>query len=364
MRYILALLGVLFAASIALGTIESGKGANKRREPQWVAVAFGGLIAGVVISIFRVTGPIEFDLGRRVVSLPRRWPWDAARREYPLDDFGGVLLQRETRQRRARSTRSSSGGTKTYTVFTLKLAGKTGPALELREDFDYTIARRHAEVLAEFLHRPLTDRTEGQETTRQPSELDETYVNRIRRRATRLPALDGDWRGRITIAEPTAIHVRQFVLPRQTTNDLAWKIAFEVVMLALILSAFWMVGMTFFPKITVYVMAGLVVAVVAVNVAFANEQTLVTASTDELRVDRKHLLISFTERIEIDKLEEFEFHAGGLLARSDERVVRFGETLTHPERNWLHHAITYALMGEPMPDPPPIREKKRRRKMS
>ena len=342
LRYLLAALLVLFAVGIVFGTVKCGSGASATAGHPAAGVIVGGVVALAAVAVFRLMGPVVFDVGARRATLPPLVPWARGRRDYSLDGFHTVTVARETRYRKQTRRFGQISRSHSLTVYVLYLDGGAADALELRVFADYLSCRRHAEALAEALHFSLVDRSEREATTRAPAELDETYVNRVRRTATPKKC-----RG---TADPGRIETRQedgtdiFELPRGPDESMS-KFVIGLLLLGVCAVAAWQVPKIMSPRSTALLVGCSAALLGLFRFAYSGERVTVLASGRDLRIVRRYRLFTDVERISTDELEELLIVGVHLVARADRRVIRFGAALNMTERAWLHDAITRALLA-------------------
>ena len=91
-----------------------------------------------------------------------------------LDEFDEITIDREVR------TRSSKRGSRTYTVYPIRLTGAP-KKLDIEASQDQSAARKEAEQVAKALGLPLADRTGSKKIVRDADHLDESLRQRRRR---------------------------------------------------------------------------------------------------------------------------------------------------------------------------------------
>jgi len=162
------LLAGLFIMQIPLGLIP----VEHENEP-WMRFffpVFGGIFAAVGVAL--VFGRSGLILDRTRGRAVQWWGLIAPmkRKEYLLEMIGQVDLD---------FSRGDSDSADTWPV---TLSGGTLPGpIAVARPTEFAEARRFAEELERFLEKPLVDSSTGEQVTRDPDHLDESYRDRIRR---------------------------------------------------------------------------------------------------------------------------------------------------------------------------------------
>ncbi len=364
------LLGGLGVLAAGLGFLPTPN--SKSWDPMFglVAIPFGLVFAAVGSAIMFGRSGTRID--RRHRRITTWWgvlvPFHS--QELALDGYDQVTIQCETRR-----SSSSKGGSRTYTVYPVRLEGAK-PRIDLGEPREYEAARAAGEQVAKFLRLRLADMSTGRPSVREAAELDESLRDRIRRtnRVVMIPPPPGETKTRCDITP----HQVQFEIasPRPGAAILGGVTAVALIFPGIVFFTFFLPllndeKMPFEVKLLFLSFIGglfmlLPFCLVMGRVLGGVISEQIQASTRSLRVTLRRRFSTRTVEIPVHELEELVLpgvaHTGmaglppalrqlatpamrlrGIQARSDRTNVEFGAGLPHDELHWIHSHVLKAL---------------------
>ncbi len=273
-----------------------------------------------------------FIFGRAGIAIDKRsgtvtkW-WGAivrfSSKSFPTDEVKAVTISREVR-----TSHSSKGGSSSYTVYPVRLAGAAKP-VNVEEPRDYEKARRRAEELAKFLDVGVEDSSTGKRIVREAGTLDESLRERYRREG-RPPERP---------AEPAGCRIVSGASGSEATFDLppkgfaAVEIIGMVIAAAFALVPFIFLGpmlfgssdsegfdiekmwpLAIFLGVFMLLWLGFPLVMIVGTIKRATARVRLTVYPLGLSLERKSFLGTKTLRIPADELEELEI--GDTAARS------------------------------------------------
>ncbi|MGE0489810.1 MAG: hypothetical protein AB7S38_11435 [Vulcanimicrobiota bacterium] len=259
-------------------------------------------------------------------------------------NFDAFESVRHHLERRVHGNKNSS---RTTYHFCTKLQGAN--MLAVHESQDPLAGRRAAESVSRLTGLPLHDDSTGRLVVREPGQLDEPLIARLK--AEPRPSQRCDPPEGTRLRFERAGQVLTFEMP---TVDLVVLFG-KVLLVAIFLGAVALLG------------AGLKVALVVFSIlpVMFFLVLLFTPTERALKVDMAGLALTTvsplgerTTTIPWDELEELHPGGGGVFAISDRTRLQFGKALADPDREWMvdqlyAHAVTLELAPPPAAAPAP-----------
>jgi hypothetical protein len=340
--------GLFFALMALFGGISSKSG-SAEMGGRLIGSLFGLLFAGVGSAFLFGRSGLVFDKSRRTVT---RWygllvpMWSNVQESAAFRD---VSITQETR------TRRSKHGTRTYTVFPVRLTG--GGKFDIAEPKDAAEARRIAEEIAKFLNLGVTDSSGGQTVRREAGTLDISLRDRLRRGGTEAKAPPRPPGARAIVRhERTGVRIEvpppplnlALLLPLVAGLVFAVFVGF-IFLLPLLCDSQAPVGVKLFFGLFI---GGIFMVLPVGTGAFQllsqlKRSAVVEADPTLFRVTTQGLLRARTVEMRTAELEELRLDgrrgAFALAAISDRQIARFGEGLSHEEQEYLRGEIQAAI---------------------
>ncbi len=331
----------------------------------------------IVASIFfgiMLIGDLALILGRAGIVIDRRqkllttwWgllvPW--SKTQYELTGFSCITITKEIR----RSKNS------TYTVYVVRLKNQESKDIHIEENQDYLTSRRSAETVAKFMNLPLSDNSSGSEVIRKPEELDESLRNRLRRTGQIKPMPEDLPETKIQHRiEGDTLILR---LPKHGFG--IWVGC--IVAIGIIISGIFSVIITVIlaefakdPNFLLFLLIAGVIALLPLGFCLFAAYYHYTMR-EEVHISPQRLMLKKSwkfgkrsEEIQMDELEELELATvnqyqakgrmpvgtganfnqvslfnPGIVARSDYKVMNFGQSLNRKEVEWVMAVIENAI---------------------
>jgi hypothetical protein len=370
---------IVLGVMAALGklTSEGGEG-----PPFFVIIPFGLIFAAAGAGLMFGRAGIVID--KRSGTVTKWWgllvPFKST--TFPVDKVKVVTITSEVR-----TSHSSKGGSRSYTVYPVRLVGPSKP-LVVEEPRDSDKARRRAEEVAKFLDLGIEDSSSGKKIVREAGTLDESLRDRYRR----------EGRPRERPAEPAGSRIVSGASGSEATFDIPPKGFAVIEIIVMVVAAAFAFGPLLFfggvlfgesgPKdigkawpfliffgLFMLVWMGIPLAMILTTIGKARARDRLTVSPRELRLDRKGFLRTKTTIIPADELEELEIGmpgAGGsgsigvsvggghirmgnhplasmfgsirvVKARSDRVTLTFGAGLKPQELKWLRDVVLFIV---------------------
>lgn len=351
--------------------------------PWFVPVLFGMLFLLVGAGLIFGRAGIEIDKRSGTIT---KW-WGAivrfSSKSFPTDEVKAVTISREVR-----TSHSSKGGSSSYTVYPVRLAGAAKP-VDVEEPRDYEKARHRAEELAKFLDVGVEDSSTGKRIVREAGTLDESLRERYRR----------EGRPRERPAEPAGCRIVSGASGGEATFDIPPKGFGAIEIISMVLGAafafvplIFVVPMLFgssdsedfdiakmwplaiFFGVFILFWLGLPLVMIVGTIKKATARVRLIVDPRGLRLERKSFLGTKTLRIPADELEELEIGGsaprrsgsmsvgkggatqpgvqqltslfgskGVVTARSDRTTLNFGAGLRPEELKWLRDVVLFIV---------------------
>ncbi len=253
------------------------------------------------------------------------------------EEYRRIFLIKELRRQNRRHGK--------YTVYVARIYGADAEEV-LTEDQNYLKVRRIAKAVASFMQLPLTDSSTSIEVTRQPFELDESLRDRLRRtnKIARLKDLPATSKIQCSI-EKDILYV---TLPKNGWGCLPNMILFGGICATIV--GYYLIT----PQVKYFFIFLILSGFISMFMAWikANTYTEIYLSKEKFRIKKIDNVYTKVEEFKLEELEELLFIARSdeieannflsnmlqrphLLARSDYKVSKFGESLTPSELSWL-----------------------------
>ncbi len=312
-----------------------------------------GMIIGIVFSFIFLLVALAFLLGRAGTTIDRRYktiikwwglllPFRST--ELNWNDYKTVTIRKEIR-------RTKNGS---YTVYVGRISGEKD--VSLGEHQDYFKTRQIAEAVAIFMKFSLADSSTGVEIVRPPEELNEPLRNRLRRTGNirKLEDLPSDSKIKQRIENDELV----IALPKMGWGCLTIFMVFVGIVITIILISISIVilqdikeiGKDFAPFIFIaFLIPGLFMFFSAWKKAHLRTEVHVSPQKFYLKHIGKYK--SKVEEIPLTELEELQlitsgqqapssnistfFYTAYIIARSDYKMLPFGNGLSTKELNWL-----------------------------
>jgi uncharacterized membrane protein len=349
--------GLFVLVAPAFGVVIHSEGGGEA--PAATRFLLGGLFSLIGAAIAFGRAGVILDRSREEASFWWGLLIPLKRRTRPLSDFELVALHREVR-----TTRSSNGGSQSYTVFPVRLRATQGEDEELSSPRSRQPARAQAERVAKFLDFGMADATGEGETVRAAGTLDHSLREQLRDDPPPVPQQPNLGEGRYETEGRTAV----IELPAPgflRAGGLGAGLGFVVPVVCM---GGFMAATGFFSSSGGPIFAGflgLVVLCAALPLvgvaAVATTRERLRVSPDGVDVER-HGPLTFGRRsqhVAMDELEEVAivrparqrsiFGARTRVAlQGDEATVTVGSGLDHEAQAWLRDLIRYvAAHGSP-----------------
>lgn len=297
------------------------------------------IVIGLSLAFFR--RGFVVDMGTRTVTTWWGVGLSMVRKQRPLAEARMVTLKKETR----------GAGKNKKTVFATRVETVAAEDIELFAPTDYRTARAAAEATANALGVGMADSGHDVTVTRAAGTLDEPLRDRLVREHGSAPSPNEAPPGRLSVARDGEETV--CTLPRA---------GFDMDLLSRLVVMFgggaWLTAVLLHTGLGVAeraVAAGAMVLLAAwlvvPRVARRLMPTRVRYSAKGIAVQSA---LGRAQRIDVEDLEELFAVptttmaiftvGGGLVARSDARVVEIGGGLTPQEQSWLYTSICYTLV--------------------
>lgn len=260
------------------------------------------------------------------------------RTRIPLSGITHVSLSREVK------TSKSKNGTKTYSVYPVKLMGRG--EFESSDSMEYDYARREAESIAQYLRLPIEDSSSGTLTRREYDELNDSLAQRRRKAGERvqLPVLPQDTH--LHVSEENGITTISLPPPRNKWFQMVINMLLIVPIYFLVSNfmgldqadtpawfRYWVLGIVFVP----FCWSTLLVFV------SMRTQRLLILSHQGMQYVRKFLLRR-DQRISKQELEELDIQPGRLVVTSDAGQLVIPLSVRKPDDGrFVYDMILYRL---------------------
>ncbi len=351
--------------------------------PLLLVIPFGLVFALVGAGLMFGRAGIVIDKRSRTVT---RWwgllvPFKSE--TFPVEKVKAVTISREVR-----TSHSSKGGSRSYTVYPVRLAGAAKP-VDVEESRDYEKARHRAEEVAKFLEVGLEDSSTGEKVVREAGTLDESLRDRYRR----------EERPRERPEVPAGCRILSGASGSEATFDIPPKGFAVIEIIGMVLgAAFAFVPLIFlgpmffgssdsegfdiekmwplavFLGVFMLLWLGFPLVMIVGTIKKATARVRLTVSPRELRLERRTFLGTKALLIPADELEELEVGAAGsaglpsaragargaarmgahpvaalfgvrkvVTARSDRATLTFGAGLRPDELKWLRDVVLFIV---------------------
>jgi hypothetical protein len=306
------------------------------------ALALGGIlmIGGMAVLCYR--SELVIDLRKGVLHNSSGILFSRPGTMVPLADASAVRHTLEVRV-----SHNQNGGSSTSYVYCTHLICD-GP-IPVHETGNPLVGRRTAEDLARTLNLPLRDSSTGTLVVREPGQLDEPLIERLKR----------ETQDSKEVHQPSATSVQcerdseqlKFLFPSEGFG----AIIFSILVPCLLITPVALV--TGLYMIAVYG-CGVVLTVGVMALLFSLKDVGVVADPTGLTVLRRNILGQRRQSISWAELEELHPGGRGIYAISDQKILQFGRMLGEEDQAWVVSQLHSYLLQPGLDVPIPQKDEK------